>query len=148
MLERINLIIKTKNLSASQFADKVGVQRSSVSHVLSGRNKPSLEFIQKVLRKFPDIRSEWLLFGKGTMTNTTDLFSSISSGKSTEESLNDMNDINSVSIQGSDESGIKTTPLNSTIGVELTKAKANSNKTIERIVLFYTDNSFTEYKPE
>ncbi len=68
MLERILLILKTKNLTSSQFADKIGVQRSSVSHVLSGRNKPSLEFIQKIFRCYYDISYEWLLTGKGPMT--------------------------------------------------------------------------------
>jgi transcriptional regulator with XRE-family HTH domain len=67
MLDRISLILRSKNISASQFADKIGVQRSSVSHVLSGRNKPSLEFVQKVLLSYPDISTGWLLFGHGPM---------------------------------------------------------------------------------
>ena len=53
--------MKLNNLSASAFADKIEVQRSSISHILSGRNKPSLEFIQKVLTAFPKVSSDWLL---------------------------------------------------------------------------------------
>ena len=64
MIDRISLLIKAKNLSAAQFADEIGVQRSSISHLMSGRNKPSLDLIQKTLQKFPEISSEWLLFGK------------------------------------------------------------------------------------
>ena len=76
MLDRISLILRTKNISAAQFADKIDVQRSSISHVLSGRNKPSLEFIQKILKSYPEIRPDWLLFGKGPMLiKETDLFS-------------------------------------------------------------------------
>jgi len=67
MLERISKLIKTKKLSSSQFADEIGVQRSSVSHVLSGRNKPSLDFVTKILTAYEDINSEWLLIGKGNM---------------------------------------------------------------------------------
>lgn len=52
-------------MSASGFADKVNVQRSSISHLLSGRNKPSLEFVLKVVKAFPEINLYWLLNGKG-----------------------------------------------------------------------------------
>ena len=51
-------------MTASQFAEEIGVQRSSVSHILSGRNKPSLEFIQKVINRFPKVDSTWLINGK------------------------------------------------------------------------------------
>jgi transcriptional regulator with XRE-family HTH domain len=67
MIDRIILVLKTQNLTSSQFADEIGVQRSSISHILSGRNNPSLEFVTKILKRFPDINSEWILFGKGSM---------------------------------------------------------------------------------
>jgi len=72
MNDRILLILKTQNLSSSQFADEIGVQRSSISHILSGRNNPSLEFVTKILKRFPDINSEWILFGKGSMYRESD----------------------------------------------------------------------------
>jgi transcriptional regulator with XRE-family HTH domain len=74
MTDRISLLIKAKNLSAAQFADEIGVQRSSISHLMSGRNKPSLDLIQKTLQKFPEVSSEWLLFGKGEMVRELNLF--------------------------------------------------------------------------
>jgi transcriptional regulator with XRE-family HTH domain len=74
MTDRISLLIKAKNLSAAQFADEIGVQRSSISHLMSGRNKPSLDLIQKTLQRFPEISSEWLLFGKGEMVRELNLF--------------------------------------------------------------------------
>lgn len=67
MKDRIHLLIKSKNFTAAQFADEIGVQKSGVSHILSGRNNPSLDFIQKILTRFPDISTDWLLFGKGPM---------------------------------------------------------------------------------
>lgn len=63
---RLLEILETKNLSASQFAEKIGVQRSSVSHILSGRNKPSLDFVIKINSVFNDISLEWLINGKKT----------------------------------------------------------------------------------
>lgn len=64
-INRIDQILKFHDLSASVFADTIGVQRSSISHLLAGRNKPSLEFVLKVVASFPDVDLYWLLFGKG-----------------------------------------------------------------------------------
>jgi transcriptional regulator with XRE-family HTH domain len=69
MKDRIILLIKAKNLTAAQFADEIGVQKSSISHILSGRNNASLDFIQKVLLCYPEVNMEWLMFGKGPLFN-------------------------------------------------------------------------------
>ena len=66
IVKRIRQILEEQQLSSSVFADTIGVQRSSISHVLSGRNKPSLEFILKIIRAFPSYSTDWLLFGKHT----------------------------------------------------------------------------------
>lgn len=65
--ERISKIIEYSNLTSSEFADEIDVQRSSVSHITSGRNKPSLDFLIKVKEKFPELEWEWLLRGNGEM---------------------------------------------------------------------------------
>jgi len=65
MKDRINLLIKAKNLTAAQFADEIGVQKSSISHIISGRNNASLDFIQKILLCYPEVSVDWLMFGKG-----------------------------------------------------------------------------------
>lgn len=62
--EKLKTIIINEGLSASKFAQKIGVQRSSVSHVLSGRNKPSLDFILKIHKSINNIDLEWLLSNK------------------------------------------------------------------------------------
>jgi transcriptional regulator with XRE-family HTH domain len=67
MQKRIELILEAENLTVSQFADRIGIQRSGMSHILAGRNKPSLDFVIKVLQHFPDLSTDWLLFGKGAM---------------------------------------------------------------------------------
>jgi transcriptional regulator with XRE-family HTH domain len=107
MKDRIILLIKAKNLTAAQFADQIGVQKSSISHIISGRNNASLDFIQKILLSYPEVNMDWLLFGKGpifkgseTIVNSSgdktlsqvsppvsvpvDLFSEIVPGKSTD----------------------------------------------------------------
>ncbi len=65
--DRIELILKEYNLSPSAFSDLIQVQRSAMSHILSRRNRPSLDVIQKILKEFPDINSQWLLTGLGKM---------------------------------------------------------------------------------
>ena len=65
-IKRLEHILQYYGLSASAFADSIGVQRSSISHLLSGRNKPSLEFVLKVIRTYPDVNLYWLLNGKGS----------------------------------------------------------------------------------
>ena len=76
MIDRINLIMRANNITASQFADEINIQRSGMSHIMSGRNKPSLDFVMRVLNRYPEIDTNWLLFGKGEMyksANTQEL---------------------------------------------------------------------------
>ena len=63
--QRLKKVMDHYQLSAAAFADEIGVQRSSISHLLSGRNKPSLDFVLKVLERFKEIELYWLLNGKG-----------------------------------------------------------------------------------
>ena len=67
MIDRINLILQAKNITAKQFAEEIGIQPSGMSHILGGRNNPSLEFVTKVLRRYPEIDANWLLSGRGAM---------------------------------------------------------------------------------
>ena len=65
-VKRLEKVIKYYGLTASSFADSIGVQRSSISHLLTGRNKPSLEFVMKVVKTYPEVNLYWLLNGKGS----------------------------------------------------------------------------------
>ena len=67
MKERLIQLLDLEQLSPSKFADIIGVQRSSISHVLSGRNKPSFDFLQKTLKAFPGLNASWLMTGEGSM---------------------------------------------------------------------------------
>ncbi|HMC02400.1 MAG TPA: helix-turn-helix transcriptional regulator [Flavobacteriaceae bacterium] len=63
--KRLQKVIAFYGETSSSFAEKIGVQRSSISHILSGRNKPSLDFVLKILYTYPDVEMYWLLNGKG-----------------------------------------------------------------------------------
>ncbi len=158
--EKIELLIKRKQLSASQFADKLGIPRSSISHILSGRNKPSLDVVQKVLRVFPEITAEDLLFEDRTLgslatakevipvPSTPSLFDPILPTPS--ESVK-----NNSSEQTIVQSNLRRTRESSQVArnsnVPVFTSVANPTyleKKIERVLIFYSDGTFSESKPQ
>ena len=68
MKDRIAHIIRAKNLTAAEFALRLGIQPSNISHLLSGRNNPSLDFVKKLKETFPEYNLEWIIFGRGPIT--------------------------------------------------------------------------------
>lgn len=80
MRERIAKIIASEGLNSSAFADLLGIQRSNISHILNGRNGPSLELLQKILNAFPQYNTDWLVMGRGEIYKKpvqTSIFDSI-----------------------------------------------------------------------
>ena len=137
MIERILEILKIKNLSPAQFADLIGVQRSSISHLISGRNKPSLEFIQRILKTFPEINTDWMLSGKGPLMNgENDMNEEVSP-------LNDLFQPEQIA-----KERIIETKKQEPEKVQKKKWTDPEGKKIEKIVCFYKDNTFREYLPE
>ena len=120
--ERLLLVLKMHSLTPSAFADKIGVQRSNVSHVLSGRNKPSLDFLEKILIHFPRVNAHWLITGT-IVEGAPDLTAS--------QLIENQDDLNISSLK-----------------TEKEKIEIGQTKDIERIVIFYSDASFREYSPK
>ena len=137
MKERLNEILKHFKINASQFADQIGVQRASVSHVLSGRNKPGFDFIQKIIDAYPALSAEWLITGKGDILKSKiskqDLFSEreIEGNETVEEIIKSKKTLNQKSVPDSDPG-----------------KKALRVRNIEKIIVFYSDKSFEEYFPD
>lgn len=146
MLERISQILKTKKLSASQFAVSIGVQPSSVSHVLSGRNKPSLDFITKILSTYPEINAEWLITGKGEILANTNKLSSVGEDKSKAQTSIDLDYSAPVEEK---KTLARTKDEAPPPGKEKPAERhANSgNDLVEKIVYFFKDGTFREYTP-
>jgi transcriptional regulator with XRE-family HTH domain len=140
-IKRLEIILDYYNLSASAFADKINVQRSSLSHLLSGRNKPSLDFIIKVIEVFPEVDLYWILNGKGTFPKSEKIFS-IQSTK--QEVISD--ETNTPDLFSTDQTNSKQPFINNEIGKKTISLSNNDVKTIERIVIFYTDGSFKNYQ--
>lgn len=76
MNKRLLLFLQAENITQSQFADTLNVARGSVSHILSGRNKPGYEFLESLALHYPALNIDWLLTGKGPMSKDATLFDS------------------------------------------------------------------------
>lgn len=127
--KRLQKIMDFYELSAASFADKIDVGRSSISHLLSGRNKPSLDFVMKILQNFPEVELYWLLNGKGNFP------------------VNPKTNLDSATLQK--DFNKKPADLFSQ-DVENIPQKTNfsnsDRKTIQKIVIFYPDGTFEAYE--
>ena len=83
--DRFTKILEYSGFTASEFADEIDVQRSSISHIISGRNKPSLEFIVKIKNRFPEISWDWIILGQGEMLQNDSALSTSESKINLEE---------------------------------------------------------------
>ena len=142
-IKRLETILDYYSLTASSFADKISVQRSSMSHLLSGRNKPSLDFIMKLAEEFPEVTLEWILNGKGSFPK--DDFAPTPTIIQTEKKVDQdkMEDLFSTTIEEKKDSfeEKKTAQI-------LTHENNLQNKTesdIERIVVFFKNGTFKNY---
>lgn len=142
-IKRLEIILDYYSINASTFADKIGVQRSSLSHLLSGRNKPSLDFILKILEVYPDVDLYWILNGKGKFPKNNDSISETENNVTSELKPND------------------TTPTNeSSIPKNLFSQKKSDEEIfpnvesefisgdVEKIVFFYKDGTFKIFSPK
>jgi len=130
--KRLQKVIDYYGESGSSFAEKIGVQRSSISHILSGRNKPSLEFVLKVLSSYPEVELYWLLNGKGNFPaekNSTEIKSEIPTRPESQNLFSEVEE--------------KTQETNST---SISRIEQNSKKEINRIVIFYKDGSLQNFE--
>lgn len=136
MRDRIIEFLKAENKTSAQFAEDIGVQPSGISHILSGRNKPSLDFILKMLEKYKFLSTEWLLFGKGNMYREQvipDLFSQppVETGEVFTGRIDKPDDA-----KPSENESIKQAE------------ESHDQFAVEKIVWFYNNNTFREYFPE
>lgn len=156
-VKRLEIILDYYGLSASGFADKIGVQRSSLSHLLSGRNKPSLDFILKIIEVFPEVDLYWILNGKGNFPKSEQnekeipisypITPSLFSENKTEE-VKSENQPDLFSTEPTVEKNrVFENPVenfSNTRNFEIPK----NNSDIDRIVVFYKNGTFKNYIPE
>lgn len=145
MQTRIQKIIEDKNLSPSNFADAVGLNRAVVSHILHGRNKPGLENLQRILATYPDINPGWLITGIGPMyldgfgdPKTPTLFD-----EDTEFPTNSQD-----KIEYPKEMESKTTQNSpKQTANQSVNLKIPASVKVKKIAVFYSDNTYEEFVP-
>ena len=155
MNNRIKQILEYFNLSASRFADKLNTQPSSISHILSGRNKPSIDLLEKIALNFNEINMSWLITGNGDMIskeNTPYFDDELTAPPlpknlhlNTENSIEDLfSQIDQDDQRGSlSNDGLVLDNKKREGGLEI--KKTTLNKEIEQITIFYKDGSFKNY---
>lgn len=132
--KRLENILEYYSLSASSFADQIDVGRSSISHILSGRNKPSLDFIMKIADSFPEVDLYWLLKGEGSFPKKEDTPPSINTSKTVEQ-----------------QSSLNFSETDVPIPTQLDKVppkpykSPDDAKTIKKVIILYTDGTFEAF---
>jgi plasmid maintenance system antidote protein VapI len=142
MKDQLIKILTYLGITATRFADEIGVQRSSISHILSGRNKPSYDFILRIIEKYPSINPTWLLTGKGTMLLDKDENEKAEKKAAIQSSIILPSDTN-------ESSGKTNRPENNQSGnIDISKQRAmitNVNN-VDCVLLLFTDGTFIQYK--
>lgn len=144
MKERLLEFLRNENKSSAQLADEIGVQASGISHILSGRNNPSLDFVLKMLEKYQFLSTEWLLFGKGTMykeTKMQNLFDYEIAGTGESDKINSGIDLNRNEVDNNKV--LKDKTINN-----LNNTDHKESSDVVKIVWFFDDNSFEEFFPK
>lgn len=142
--ERILLLMKAQGMTPTQFADEIGIQRSSISHILSGRNNPSLDVILKILGRFKEVDSNWLILGKGNLLKERDLDNSPTLFNLDEdEEIIDKN-LKEINLKEEEkEKEIKTNNIEIQENI-IAMQNTNSQRSISKIIILYNDNSYEE----
>lgn len=140
MKDRIKKFMDYKGISAGELSVLLEVQRSNISHILNGRNKPGALFIEKLLLVFPELNARWLLTGQGDMVESTqNATQEVSANSLREETTKDKPGETTLIEQAKEDIAVKEVPVK----------EVNTIKTdveIEKMVLLYSDGTFTTYK--
>ena len=123
--KRLQKILDFYGVTATSFSEKIAFNRSTISHLLSGRNKPSLEFVMKVLQTYPEVDLYWLLYGKGSFPTTVNKVNTQIKATNKQNALPGVEAENSV--------------------FENMELKNSNTSAIERIILCYKDGTFKQY---
>ncbi|MEA5006001.1 MAG: helix-turn-helix transcriptional regulator [Rikenellaceae bacterium] len=150
MKNRLQQFLNAEQLSPARLSDIIGIQRSGMSHILSGRNKPSFDFIQKLLLKFPTLNSEWLITGKGKMykesqvlNNSSYLNSSIQEISENVEERHKSLDIQQDRRVFEDSELAENSIIDPSKEIDRKKSKQ-----IVKMLLIYSDGTFSDFRHE
>ena len=134
MIDRLKVIMEQEGLNPSQLADKLHIQRSGLSHILSGRNNPSLDFVKKVLTVFPQYGMEWFIFGDTNVNS--DVYKSVQ--KKELSLFSDESDLKEFA--SSKPTKLKSLPKE----IEKKQVEKMPLKKLVKVIMVYDDHTFEE----
>lgn len=173
---RIEKIIQTFEMADGQFAQEIGIQNSTLSHILNGRNRPSLDVIKKILRRFPEIDPDWLIFGHGSMLRKISQPTSPNLFDNIDQTFSKTEDYPSVAMNFpsddpdiNEKKAVKSTPEAPYFRTQRTNRDTNQNdnqliqksdqtsvyqlnhpqsedKKVTKIILYFSDHTFQEFE--
>ena len=148
MNKRLQQFLAAENISQSQFADTIGVARASISHILAGRNKPGFDFIERMASHYPELSLEWLITGRGRMYVNQKSATDSPAGPISPVSPGLENTL--FGSEGKSPETVTTAPPSrrNTLSINLDEYVQGSlnQRTISKIIVFYSDGSFSEIK--
>ena len=147
MNKRLQQFLAAENISQSQLADTLGVARASVSHIVAGRNKPGFDFIERLLTHYPDLNLEWLISGRGRMYRNDTKTAPVASARPISPLPGEEDGTLFSGPTNPAKTDIPTPPSpqnNSIFDLDNNNQQANNQKTISKIIIFYSDGSFQE----
>lgn len=149
MNERLKQFLTMENLSPARFAEILGIQRSGISHLLAGRNKPSFEFIQRMMTAYPDLNYEWLILGKGrpyrndrTRPENSENIDLFTESAQEDESVPDELIAENQEIET--EKLLSQPSENQIFDAPITATPSGRPKKIARIIVFFNDGTYEE----
>jgi len=156
--ERIEKVMQLEGMNSAVFASAINIQGSTLSHILNGRNNPSLAVLQSILNRFPNISPEWLIMGQGSIERTTKQSQMPSLFPTEDENTNKSVSYDSKSIEKNDSviSGIQQKSATNYEIIEQANSEPTASailpptgqisKAVRKIIVYYTDNTFQEFQ--
>ena len=139
MKDRIAHIIRAKNLTAAEFALRLGIQPSNISHLLSGRNNPSLDFVKKLKETFPEYNLDWIVLGNGPIT-VSEPYAPVSPAESVPAAL-----VQERPVEPATEKTLFDQPYEEETQPKLPHPTPSA--TLKQMILVYSDNTFEQILP-
>ena len=160
MKEKLEFLLKNKGLTATSLARLLEIQPSGLSHILSGRNKPSFDLVVKILKLFPEVNPDWLLLDDENMWREAEsgeaMFGAVGADSTTTPgghvatmSAAMASDVASDGLFAEGRAGVPTTTQMADVGASAMGVPfaTAAGKSVERIIVLYSDRSFDSYSP-
>lgn len=145
MREKLQKLMSTEQLTSSRFAELLGIQPSGVSHLLGGRNKPSFDLVQKILRRFPHINPDWLILDSEQMYRTD--ADNLSASTNSAENASPEMAVNGENISAAQNIAFSESSQTSALGVEQMMVRAaTTHKNVKRVIVLFDDHTFESFE--